>query len=90
MINKNCFGFLYFLMKRGGETKSSGPYFFVKSDKKFDWKMKTKMKFEIGFFRKATQILAFNLELFSLFVKKIHRAVCWIHLINFYFDLLVK
>ena len=44
MINKNCFGFLYFLMKRGGETKSSGPYFFVKSDKKFDWKMKTNLK----------------------------------------------
>ena len=77
-------------MKRGGETKSSGPYFFVKSDKEFDWKMKTKIKFEIGFFRKATQILAFNLELFSLFVKKIHHAVCWLHLINFYFDLLVK
>ena len=66
MINKNCFGFLYFLMKHDGETKSSGPFFFVKSDKKFDWKMKTKIKL----FRKATQILAFNLELCSLFVKK--------------------
>ena len=49
MINKNCFGFLYFLMKHDSETFS-----FIKSDKKSDWKMKTKIKFEIGFFSKSS------------------------------------
>ena len=54
MINKNCFGFLYFLMKHDSETKSSGTFSFIKSDKKSDWKMKTKIKFEIGFFSKSS------------------------------------
>ena len=37
-------------MKRDGETRSSGTFSFVKNNKKIDWKMKTKIKFEIGFF----------------------------------------
>ena len=43
MINKNCFGFLYFLIKCEGETTSNGTSSLVKSDKKFDWNMKTKL-----------------------------------------------